>query len=189
MESNVVNYTAHHACKADGGFKHISENAPFLSLVEGQWLTQGYYFWVDGQSHAIHWGKSRIRQEYAVIEARLCFEGDELLNLVSSGRHSYFFDECLKKFKDYKNSIGDQSDVTVSDCIAYYREKAKLNVDMFPFKAIMAAERNDKESSIKFVSTEANALAFNPRVQLCLFEGAEEVIAEKRVIHPKAWVA
>ncbi|MGB1030872.1 MAG: hypothetical protein ACPGVW_14105, partial [Pseudoalteromonas marina] len=61
-----------HACKLEGGSEVIIKTAPFLSENnKRQWLTQGYYFWIEDIDLAHWWGSNSVKGDYAILTAKL----------------------------------------------------------------------------------------------------------------------
>ena len=68
-----------HACKLEGGSEVIIKTAPFLSENnKRQWLTQGYYFWIEDIDLAHWWGSNSVKGDYAILTAKLNLDSTDL---------------------------------------------------------------------------------------------------------------
>lgn len=185
-------YTVFHACSTDGGYNEVFRLAPFHSdKKKKQWLTQGYYFW-RAESLAKKWGETSYKSEsnYGILKAKLHLTEDELFDLSANTEHMEYFNKLLSRFMNFKSSqLGGRYNPTVSACLEYYREKAKVSPEILPYIAIMATEEAEFKKEYKFIEGRENCLAFNPRVQICLFEGYEDKICDKELVYPRNWVA
>lgn len=187
MDVSIRTLELFHTCRQDGGVEHVKVNAPFLSEDNSrQWLTQGYYFWVQDISLARHWGESSVSGEYAIVKVRAQFGEKEILDLVSSPEHINTFKKLISRFmEEMKKKHGRKYNPTVSECIRYYR-----NLKKFPFKGILATEEPRPEAvRRRFIAQAENVIALNPRQQLCLFAGFEDIIVEKCIVIPAEWAA
>lgn len=174
-----------HACRQDGGPEHVKANSPFLSEDNRrQWLTQGYYFWVEDIALAEEWGKSSVTGEYAIVRVKAQFSEHEILDLVSSPAHIKVFKTLIARFmEEMKTKHRGKYHPTVSECIRYFRF-----LQRFPFKGIIAAEEPDRKMvRRKFIARAENVIALNSRQQLCLFAGSENIIVEKCIVRPADW--
>jgi hypothetical protein len=187
MDVPIKTLEVFHTCKQDGGPDHVLTSGPFLSENNTrQWLTQGYYFWVADIENARHWGQVSIDGEYAIIKAKVSFEEEQILDLIGAPLQIKAFRTMLAKFMEVmKRQLGDRYEPTVSECVKYFR-----SLDRFPFQGILAAEEQRATSPRrKFIDAADNVIALNARHQFCLFEGAELLIIEKRIVQPEAWAA
>lgn len=187
MDVSIKTLELFHACRQDGGAEHLKANAPFLSEDNNrQWLTQGYYFWVEDVTLADKWGESSVTGEYAILKARAQFSERDILDLVSSPAHINTFKKFLARFmEEMKKKHDGKYNPTVSECIRYYRQLGR-----FPFKGIRAAEEpHPKSVRRRFIETAENVIALNPRQQLCLFAGFEHLIVDKCIVRPAEWAA
>jgi hypothetical protein len=185
-------YTVYHACSTEGDFAKVLKLTPFHSdQTREQWLTQGYYFW-RSQTLANQWGTTSYSADgdFAVLKAKLHLTEDELFDLSANTEHIEYFEKLLSKFMNFKRrELGNRYEPTVSACLEYFRRKAKISPAIFPYIAIMATEEAEYKKDYKFIEGKKNCLAFNKRVQICLFEGYKGRINDKVLICPEAWVA
>lgn len=187
MDVSIKTLELFHACRQDGGADHVKANSPFLSEDNSrQWLTQGYYFWVEDIALAEQWGKSSVKGEYAIVRVKAQFSEHEILDLVSSPAHINAFKTLISRFmEEMKTKHGGKYNPTVSECIRYYRA-----LQRFPFKGIIAAEEPRREMvRRKFIANAENVIALNHRQQFCLFAGYKDIIVEKCVVRPAEWAA
>ncbi|EJE4209116.1 hypothetical protein WOC12_00385 [Vibrio parahaemolyticus] len=181
-----LTYKGFHACKNEGGYKHIVENIPFKSGDgKDQWLTQGYYFWTDYNYWAKQWRKENMPLEQKVIgefDIKLCHE-TELLDLVGNVAHQFEFHN-LKKIVLKTLPKEEQKKVTVHQIIKFLRAREEI----FPYSAIKA---QDGKSLFKlpFVDPEFSGgdMSLVTRQQLCVFDKAKDRICLKRFDHPKEY--
>lgn len=193
----LASYKVFHACSSKGGFEQVQKRAPFHSSSERtQWLTPGYYFWRSNKL-AEQWGASSYSSGdgYAVLKATLRLSEDELFDLVANSEHIEYFEKLISQFMNFKlRTLGKKYTPTVSACLTYFREKAKVSPKILPYIAVMASETaQSKEGSsqkrYQFVSNRQNCIALNKRVQICLFTGNENRIHDRELIYPESWVA
>ena len=181
MES-ILKIQGYHTCRVDGGYEYILENAPFISEPNNrQWLTQGYYFWTDSDYFAHKWGKESIKGDYVIVECAIELEAMFLLDLVGSVKHQQHFEKLLNLFIEKFNKTDAKDKPTVSEVIAFYRNQAKKNRQVFPYKAIKVQDTY-QESKIMFVNNKFASLPLITRQQLCLFDC--DCVKRKNIIHP-----
>lgn len=177
----------YHACEQTGGIDSVSVNAPFLSEDNArQWLTRGYYFWVEDIVPAQQWGANSVKGSYAIVKCDAEYAEEDILDLVSSPLHIKAFKSMLSQYMNVmREKCGCEFDPTVSECINYFRSK-----NLFKFKGIIAAEEQDPAARRrKFIKSAGNFIALNARQQFCLFEGSEDIIMNKCIVEPAAWAA
>jgi hypothetical protein len=184
---------AFHACSTLNGPGFIEENGPFISGDdEGQWLTQGYYFWIDDIDLAHSWGNNRtLKGKYSILSATLDIADDVFLDLIAKPLHINFFRELLSLYLERVNGLkGNNYKPTVAECIEHFRFDAKSDENVFPFIAIRASERSLHEG-YKFVPLNSypNKINLDSRHQAVLFEGNEDCIVKKEIVYPDSWVA
>lgn len=188
---DILDKDLFHTCEVQGGPEAVNLKAPFLSENNArQWLTQGYYFWIEDDNLAHDWGKHSIGGDYAILRVRVDLEPKENLDLIGSPKHINHFKKLISRYLEkMRNATGGQYNPTVHEVIAHYRLMARDNNTVFPFKAISCSDdsKNMKRNFIK--SGKGEALPLNNRQQICIFEGNEDVIVFKEIIHPKSWCA
>ncbi len=181
----------YHTCEANGGPDIVAKQAPFLSVNnERQWLTQGYYFWIEDIRFAHFWGKNSVKGDYAIIRSKVKLDDGEYLDLIGSPLHISYFKALISKYLEkVRKELDSRYDPTVHEVIAHYRKWAEKQPSLFPFKAISCCDdsENLKRKFIKPGGRER--LALNERQQLCLFKGNEDSIHEKELVHPEDWCA
>jgi hypothetical protein len=183
---SMVSIRGFHTCKADGGKEFIKRKAPFLSeLNKRQWLTQGYYFWTDIDLYAHEWGRKSIDGNYVIIRCDIELKKHEFLDLVGSGFDQQYFQKLIAKFHDQlKKNNPLAPSPSVNGVISYYRDKAKLDFNLFPYYAIKT-EDQCKKRSINFIDNGEEVLFLVKRQQLCLFEFAKKCIKSSEIVYPE----
>jgi len=183
-----------HACKLEGGSEVIIKTAPFLSENnKRQWLTQGYYFWIEDIDLAHWWGSNSVKGDYAILTAKLNLDSTDLsyLDLISSPLHIKYLKKLISKYLNkMSKSCGNRYEPTISEVIDHYREKAKDIPEVFPFIGISCCD-DSKTMQRKFINcgNSKDVIALNERHQICIFSGYEQLIQEKEILHPTQWCA
>lgn len=183
-----------HACKLNGSYESISEAAPFLSENnERQWLTQGYYFWIEDIELAHWWGSSAIKGDYAILTAKLNLDAENhaYLDLIGSPLHIKYLKKLISIYLNkMTTSFGARYEPTISEVIAHYRKNARINPDLFPFIGISCCD-DSKAMQRRFINCgkSKDVIALNDRHQICIFAGYEDVIQDKVISHPEQWCA
>ncbi|MEI6333380.1 MAG: hypothetical protein WCS87_02375 [Methylococcaceae bacterium] len=181
----MVKIQGYHACKVDGGWSYIWKNAPFLSEPnDRQWLTQGYYFWTDSDYFAHKWGENSIKGDYAIVECLIEIDKSLLLDLVGSVEDQLRFQAMLTKFEKKLKNINPQAKATMIEVLAFYRNEAKDNKEIFPYSAIKVQDEYSN-SKVAFIKNKNERLPLVTRQQLCLFEVAVNCIKSRDIIHPE----
>lgn len=186
----MSNFVVYHACSAEGYHENLINDAPFCSApTREHWLAEGYYFW-RGAGHARKWGKKNYVCEnfdYAILKAKISFEGEELLDLLTNPDHIDFFNQIISRFMNLMaRKLGKKYDPTVSEVIEYYRKsqfKGK-QLKVFPYKAILAAEGKDYKYKFVNYPDRENMIALNREIQMCLFKEYRNKIEDKELIYP-----
>lgn len=183
---------AFHACSTVNGPTFIEKNGPFISGDDaGQWLTQGYYFWIEDISLAHAWGNnSKLKGKYSILSATLNMEDETFLDLIARPLHISFFRELLNSYLERVQRLNSKNyRPTVAECIAHMRIEAETDEQVFPFVAIRASERS-LHKGYKFVPLDSypHRINLDSRHQLVLFEGYENQIADKKIVYPDCWV-
>lgn len=181
----------YHTCEANGGPGIVAEHAPFLSQNNArQWLTQGYYFWIEDIHFAHVWGRQSINGDYAIVRSKVKFGDEDHLDLIGSPLHIRYFKSLISKYLEkMKAEFDERYEPTVHEVIAQYRKWAEKKPDLFPFKAISCCD-DSKHLKRKFIKPNSEEmLALNERQQLCLFQGNRDLIHEKELVHPEDWCA
>lgn len=186
-----IKMLCYHTCKTDGGRKYVHSIAPFLSEKntpkKWQWLTQGYYFWTDSPYYAHIWGQDSYKGDYAIVECEISIDKCLLLDLVGNTKDCEYFNKLLAAYQKKLESTGSKQVATVSGVIEHFRQAAsKSDGKIFPYQAIKAFDIPNKRYScgrIKFTETSNETMVIIPRLQLCLFESAKDLIGDKNIVH------
>ncbi|TCJ98877.1 hypothetical protein EV694_1309 [Volucribacter psittacicida] len=182
MNKNYVK-EAWHTCplKDLQNCKDIENIIPFKSKSKEQWLTQGYYFWLD-DDHAKDWGKIRKFERYAVSKFYLTFNDEKDIfdlrdtkNLKHLAQVAKTIEQAYKQRKEPHKNIR-----TVAHIISFLKKKPD---DIFRGIAVLAADtgcvlkKEDPDfwaNSIPFMQKENKSLSREnlaiTRNQLCVFE-------------------
>lgn len=185
-----------HACELNGDPDHILNVAPFLSEDnDRQWLTQGYYFWIEDVDLAHRWGSKSVKGDYVILHASLELETEEhkhnYLDLISSPLHIKYFKTLIGAYlNEMKEKLGRKYEPTISEVINHYRILAEEDFDAFPFIGISCCD-DSTAMKRKFINSHHSKelLALNERHQICIFKGFESTIQNKIIAHPEKWCA
>ena len=188
----------YHTCNDEGEYDEIRENIPFLSgNDDGQWLTQGYYFWTDSEKNARHWGKQnqisgRCKGGYVIAKFTIKLKKGELFDLVGNSEHEDFLQGVSKRLAGILSRGNDTKNksITVNQIISYLREQAKHNIEVFPYIAIKSWHTRDADNGKPIPYSYKNKVYYplgNVR-QLCVFDKGRESIFFEEFIHPKKYM-
>lgn len=156
----------YHACRYVDDIESIREKVPFKSRAEGQWLTQGYYFWTDTPTYAITW-RCGSGDRNIISKFSLTFKNQELLlDLVGNVQHQELFCGYINQLKKRGVFGGIGRTITISQVISYLREDG----DIFPFIAIKAGDKHNSPYIFHHSSKYQERCSFIQRQQLCLFD-------------------
>ncbi|HHQ4796631.1 hypothetical protein ACEUAZ_01350 [Aeromonas veronii] len=178
-----------HTCKTDGGKEFVSESAPFLSGKniprKWQWLSQGYYFWTDDPHFAHIWGECSYNDDYAILKCKLSFQPDMLLDLAGNVAHSLYFQKLVSIYVKKLQGKDPTIRPTVSTVIEHFRKEKQSTPMIFPYQAIKAVDipSGGYRKKLRFTPKSNECLPLLPRIQLCLFEEARDIISDKEIIY------
>ncbi len=182
-------------CEDKGLHQDIVQASPFKSEQnKRQWLTQGYYFWIEDIELAHLWGRFAKRNSYVIVQYNLDFSDfGPILDLISSPKQIRFFSELLNRLLTRLRTEKECVELTVSDVINYYKKLHSEGKMEFPFKGIKCCDEQTKRQ-LRFRYTDKKGcleetIALNNRHQICLFEIDEKVIKDKSLTFPVANVA
>ncbi|WP_274804070.1 hypothetical protein [Pseudoalteromonas rhizosphaerae] len=190
----LPNQLFYQTCEQEGGYQQVYDNSPFISEDNPrQWLSQGYYFWIEDKELAVIWGEKAKNNIYSIVEFELDLsESGQILDLIGSPNAINYFKQLIHDYLDkvHKNKQKGNPlrDISVSDIIRHYRAEAAKGEIIFPWAGIKCCDI-DTRLKLKFRRNKQELLALNNRHQLCLFDINEKVISRKRLIHPVEWVA
>ncbi|MEZ5537957.1 MAG: hypothetical protein R3F02_20320 [Thiolinea sp.] len=188
--TQLIEIVGYHTCSSYGGRTHVLANAPFFCDPDNeQWLTDGYYFWTDSDYFAHDWGKKGrgYRRGYAIVQCRIMIDSDLLLDLVGNVDHQLYFEDMIQAYKERLQQAGSiENSVTVSQVIAYWRDQAQAEKDIFPYIAIKAQDGRH-EDRLNFVEERREYMPRLTRQQLCLFQEGKDSIKNKCLVHPTLW--
>lgn len=158
--------TVYHACRYEPDLESIRSKVPFKSEAEGQWLTQGYYFWTDTSTHAKTW-RCGSGNKNIISKFTLTFKKENLLlDLVGNVEHQELFEGYIKLLKNKGIFQGVGEKITVSQVIFYLRKQQ----DIFPYIAIKAGDKPKSPYIFHESSRYKEKCSFITRQQLCLFD-------------------
>lgn len=160
--------TVYHACRYVPDLESIRSEVPFISKAEGQWLTQGYYFWTDTPTHAKTW-RCGSGNKNIISEFTLTFKKENLLlDLVGNVKHQELFDGYIELLEGKGVFQGVGEKITISQVIFYLRKQE--HEDIFPFIAIKAGDKHKSPYIFHESSKYRERCCFITRQQLCLFD-------------------
>lgn len=182
MNSNYIK-EAWHTCplKETQSCEYITNLVPFKSKNEGQWLTQGYYFWLD-IDHAKDWGIIRKFERYAISHIMLKFDDErDIFDLRETKNLKHLAQVAKTIEKAYtKRNQKPKNIRTVAHIISFLR---KYPDEIFKGVAVLAADsgcvlkKEDSDfwkDSIPFTEKTDGSLSKEKlsitRNQLCVFE-------------------
>lgn len=156
-----------------------------------QWLTDGYYFWLNSDIYAKWWGKNKLKGKYLVKKYEICIERDKVLDLIENPDDEklffYFIFMYLEEYKKY-NTDNQLDEPTVSTVITYMKKKFLSNfflaiyiTDDFINKRYYLPIDNKKWLKMIPSSTSKSDI-YKPmgRPQVCVFEeGFQYIFASK----------
>lgn len=190
----LPNQLFYQTCEQGGGYHHVYDNSPFISEDNPkQWLSQGYYFWIEDKELAFTWGRVAKKNIYSIVEYELDLsKSGQILDLIGSPNAINYFKSLIRDYLDKVHTIKDKNNplkgVSISGIIRYYRAEAAQGKCKFPWTGIKCCDI-DTRLQLKFRRDKQECLALNNRHQLCLFDINEEVISRKTLIHPAEWIA
>lgn len=183
-EIDLIKIKCYHTCSNKGTEESILAEAPFLSKENGQWLSQGYYFWSDNDHYAKAWGVQSYSGKYAVISCELFLNQYRLLDLVGNVDDCIYFDQLSSIFSEKLAQAAKQKtpEPTVSAIIEFFRRQAiaSNNDSIFPYDAIKAKDIKIGRK-IRYTKSRPEAMELLPRIQICLFEHAKKAIKNKEL--------
>lgn len=167
-----------------------------------QWLSDGYYFWLNS-NHWAHWWGNQWFKEYLITEYCLHIDRARLLDLITNPDHIKYFLTLLKDYQGiYDQAVqnGRESELiypSVCAVLTYYRDKLG---DGFPFQAILAEDEwkdfnvIDKKTGISSIpmapdSNKHEAFGGLSRPQVCVFYEYKDVVLFNKTAHfPETYI-
>lgn len=183
-------------------WEEVFEDSPHLAVTDNtaekwQWLSDGYYFWLNSDRFAHWWGKQWFKQ-YAITKYTIKIDRTQLLDLITNPDHIEYFYALLASYQEvYDQAVRDgeaQEMIEPSVCAAltYFREAFG---DDFPYQAIMTV---DDWKDFKFTpgeirmapnSKDHEVFTGIQRAQICVFEKFKDtVLFRKTAYSPKPYV-
>jgi len=175
--SFVLITRAYHSCLNKGGLEFIKTYAPFKSKPKNQWLSQGYYFWLDRDDWAISWNKDKPEGNVVILyNIHLDYSNDnDVFDLLGNGLHSKLLSDFAKS---YMARLKTSKEPSVGELIEVMRKNKDFN-----FKAIRVADKR-KDMSLRFLNIHgrSESLDLGNPIQLCVFD--RNLVEFKKIIHP-----
>ena len=184
----------------------VFEDSPHLAVTnqeakKWQWLSNGYYFWLNADRFAHWWGKLWFKQ-YAITKYTIKIDRTQLLDLITNPDHIKLFWDLMIEYQNvYDQAVeaGEAEDMiepSVCAVLTYFRD---LLGDSFQYKAIMAMDEwkdfkfLDPDSDFEFKmapdSNEHEIFGGTKRAQICVFEQFGNDILFKKTAHfPEKYV-
>ncbi|WP_218699127.1 hypothetical protein [Acinetobacter harbinensis] len=184
----------------------VFKGSPHLAVTEKearkwQWLSNGYYFWLNADRFAHWWGKLWFKQ-YAITKYTIKVDRTQLLDLITNPDHIQFFWDLMNEYqKVYDQAVeaGEAEELiepSVCAVLTYFRD---LLGDGFQYKAIMAIDEwkdfkfLDPNSDFEFKmapdSNQHEIFGGTKRAQICVFEQFGNDILFKKTAHfPEKYV-
>lgn len=161
-----------------------------------QWLTSGYYFWMNSQANAEWWGKSRLKDNYRICRYDICIPRDRVFDLVENPEDEIeFIDLLLTYLELYEESqqanLGDQLPIpTVCTVLNYFKQK---HPDIFYYWAITISDKwvsNELKEYLRehdlwmAPNSRSKSDQYKPigRPQICVFDIARNYITNPEEI-------
>jgi len=187
-------------------WEEIFADSPHLAVTnqdakKWQWLSDGYYFWLNSDRFAHWWGKTWFKQ-YAITKYTIRMDKTQLLDLITNPDHIQFFWNLLVEYQEMydqaveSNEADDLIEPSVCAVLTYFRD---LLGDDFQYKAIMAMDEwkdfkfldptSDFEFKMAPNSTGHEIFGGTRRAQICVFEQFKnEVLLRKTAHSPEPYV-
>ena len=120
----------------------VFKGSPHLAVTEKearkwQWLSNGYYFWLNADRFAHWWGKLWFKQ-YAITKYTIKIDRTQLLDLITNPDHIKLFWDLMIEYQNvYDQAVeaGEAEDMiepSVCAVLTYFRD---LLGDSFQYKA------------------------------------------------------
>ncbi|OTK49831.1 hypothetical protein [Acinetobacter baumannii] len=168
-----------------------------------QWLTDGYYFWLNSDRYAMWWGEGILRSDYLVTRYEISLDREDVYDLLENpdDEDDFFFlvERYLKKYEESKK-IGineEMPEPTVSTILHFFRTR---HPEIFPYLAITITDNWIAEPVFRYIGKH-KTLKMTPksrtasdryrpmgRPQICVFEDAKSFITSPQPIYPKQYV-
>ncbi|MDC5466465.1 hypothetical protein NRA61_12940 [Acinetobacter baumannii] len=168
-----------------------------------QWLTDGYYFWLNSERYATWWGESILQSDYLITRYDISLDREDVYDLIENpdDEDDFFFliEAYLEKYEESKRKgLSDHLPVpTVSTVLHFFRKK---HPEMFPYLAVTITDNWVAEPVFKYI-TEHKYLKMTPtstsksdnyrpmgRPQICIFKEAVNHISSSLPIYPRDYV-
>lgn len=165
-----------------------------------QWLTSGYYFWLNSIKFAQDWGVNRFAKNgksYSITGYHLRFSNNQVFDLISNTDHELLLEKYFKIYdKHYKKCLAEGKSVkkpSVATVLAFFRT---LSIKSFPFKAIAITDKwtdhKKKVASkkVKMISSDNDKHTYQPvgRPQICVIEDIHSFIQAKEPCFPEEYI-
>lgn len=168
-----------------------------------QWLTDGYYFWLNSDRYAEWWGKYNLKSDYLITQYEIVLDRDDVLDLIENpDDEDHFFwlvEAYLEKYNESKGKPGAEQlpEPTVSSILHFFR---KTDPKIFPFKAVTITDLWEAEPVFQYLKThkylkmtpnsKSDHDKYRPmgRPQICVFEEVKSCISNSIPIHPREYV-
>lgn len=182
--------------------KHVGYVPHFAkaTINNEQWLTNGYYFWLNSIQFAKDWGVNRFSKNgrnYSITAYHLSFSNNQVFDLISNTDHELLLEKYFKIYdKHYKKSLSEGKIIkkpSIATVLEFFR---KLSKDSFPFKAITITDKwtdHKKEiarEKVKMVSADKDKHTYQPvgRPQICVIEDISSCIKAKEPCFPEEYI-
>lgn len=151
---------------------HLAKSVSFNSDLRGfQWLTTGYYFWMNSMIPAEKWMKLKEEREkrldkditlgessrYLIVKYEISIERDRVFDLIENpDDEKYLFElldaYCLLYNESVKLGFGNElHKPSISVVLHYFRERQP---DIFPYEAITIADKYCSSEYWKYYNDE-----------------------------------
>ncbi|HAV3540731.1 TPA: hypothetical protein JIE29_003546 [Acinetobacter baumannii] len=168
-----------------------------------QWLTDGYYFWLNSDRYAQWWGERILKSDYLITRYEISLNREDVYDLLENpdDEDDFFFlvESYLKKYEESKKrGLGStMPEPTVSTILQFFRTR---HSDVFPYQAITITDNWIAKPVYKYIDKH-KALKMTPksitgsdkyrpmgRPQICVFEEAKAYITSPQPIYPQQYV-
>jgi len=168
-----------------------------------QWLTDGYYFWLNSDRYANWWGDDILKSDYLITRYDISLDREDVYDLIENpdDEDDFFFllETYLEKYEACRHKgISEQlPEPTVSTVLHFFRKK---HPDMFPYLAVTITDNWIAKPVIKYISEHkclrmtpksfSNSDKYRPmgRPQICVFKEAVSSISASLPIYPRDYV-
>lgn len=183
----MKSYIGHHTCSMGGGYKYVSENAPFISTwpkddddPRQPYLGEGYYFWEYDIPQAKKWGVIWHSNWYYIVQAIINTTDNNFLDLVGDRQKIGHF--LLMRKKLIEDGVLEE-DQPIGEVIEYLKKASLIKAGIFPYLIIRAQDYKLLSKPKKLYFKRLGGFThLEPCHIFCLTEKNNVILSDKRII-------